>query len=198
MFTGIIETTGVITAIREKGTNVTFQIKCSLSTNFKVDQSISHSGVCLTVESVLDNTHTVTAIEETLRKTNLGSWKIGTLINIERCMQMNGRIDGHIVQGHVDTVAICTCAIDKNGSWEYGFTVDSRFGALIIEKGSISINGISLTIFDVGANNFKVAVIPYTFEYTNMQQLVQGDNVNIEFDIIGKYVNRINSIKQAG
>lgn len=196
MFTGIIETIGEIKGIKITGSNITYAIESSLSSTFKIDQSISHNGVCLTVESISGNLYTVTAIDETLQKTNLSSWKVGSKINIERCMLMNGRIDGHIVQGHVDTTAICNQAENKDGSWEYQFSIDEKFAALIIEKGSISVNGISLTIFNITKNSFMVAIIPYTFEHTNMHQLKIGDSVNIEFDMIGKYVNRINSLQQ--
>ncbi|MDB5202387.1 MAG: riboflavin synthase alpha chain [Ferruginibacter sp.] len=196
MFTGIIETTGIISDIRATGTNLTFLISSSLSTSFKIDQSVSHNGVCLTVEAVRDGEHEVTAIAETLEKTNLGSWKPGTVVNIEQCMQMNGRLDGHIVQGHVDTVATCISRTDLQGSWEFRFEIAPEFAGLIIEKGSISINGISLTIFDVTRTNFTVAIIPYTFEHTNMQALQTGDLVNIEFDIIGKYINRMQQLQQ--
>lgn len=197
MFTGIIETLGEIKAITANGSNLTFTIESPLSPSFKIDQSISHNGVCLTVESVTEHSHTVTAIDETLQKTNLSSWKIGSKVNIERCMLMNGRIDGHIVQGHVDTTAVCEQIDNKNGSWEYRFFIDEKFAALIIEKGSISINGISLTIFNISKTSFQVAIIPYTYEHTNMQQLQIGDTVNIEFDMIGKYVNRMNSLQHS-
>jgi riboflavin synthase len=190
MFTGIIETTGIIKSIEKQGTNLSFYIESGLSAGFKPDQSISHNGVCLTVESVSGNVHRVTAIEETLQKTALGSWKEGAVVNIERCMQLNGRLDGHIVQGHVDTTAICTGITDKTGSWEFTFEIDKRFAGLVIEKGSISVNGISLTIFNISTTGFTVAIIPYTFEHTNMGRLQTGDYVNIEFDMIGKYVNR--------
>ncbi len=195
MFTGIIETTGTVAAIEKNGTNITFTIESPLSHSFTIDQSVSHNGVCLTVESVSDHSHIVTAIAETIEKTNLGSWKQRDTINIERCMQMNGRIDGHIVQGHVDTVATCIAAIDKNGSWEYTFEMDRRFAPLIIEKGSISINGISLTLFNVTENTFSVAIISYTFNHTNMNRLQVNGQVNIEFDMIGKYVNRITDLR---
>ncbi len=196
MFTGIIETTGVIKDIFSLGTNKTFWIESSLSNQFTIDQSIAHNGVCLTVEEIKNNLHRVTAIEETLSKTNLNSWKINTVINLERCMQMNGRLDGHIVQGHVDTVATCIETICKTGSWEYQFEFDKQFSALIIEKGSISLNGISLTIFNIKENGFTLAVIPYTYEHTNMQCLQKGDLINLEFDMIGKYVNRISQFKK--
>jgi riboflavin synthase len=195
MFTGIIEATGIIKDISQKGTNYTFTIQSPLSATFKIDQSISHNGVCLTVESVTEDSHTVTAIDETIQKTNLGEWKTGDSVNIERCMQMNGRIDGHIVQGHVDAVAKCISVSDKQGSWEYTFETDPKFAPLFIEKGSMSINGISLTIFNVIEKNFTVAIIPYTYHHTNMSSLKEGGLVNIEFDMIGKYVNRIEELK---
>ena len=195
MFTGIIENTGVVKEIISTGTNKTFWITSPLSAELKVDQSVSHNGVCLTVEAIENGMHRVTAIEETLVKTQLNQWAINTQINVERCMQMNGRLDGHIVQGHVDTVATCIAAIVKEGSWEYSFQIANNFAALIIEKGSIAINGISLTIFNVGHNLFSVAIIPYTFNNTNMQFLKKGDLVNIEFDMIGKYINRMQELK---
>ncbi len=196
MFTGIIETTGKIKDIFSSGTNKTFWIKTSLSDEFKVDQSVAHNGTCLTVEEVKNGLHRITAIEETLLKTNLNDWEVGTEINIERCMQMNGRLDGHIVQGHVDTIATCVDLVVKDGSWEYICAFDKKFSALIIEKGSITLNGISLTIFNIEENRFTVAIIPYTYQHTNMKYLLIGDKVNIEFDMIGKYVNRMNSLKQ--
>jgi riboflavin synthase len=194
MFTGIIETTGIIEKITASGTNKTYWIKSIISKELKVDQSVSHNGVCLTVEAVNGDIHQLTAIEETLLKTNLSDWKEGNTVNIERCLQMNGRLDGHIVQGHVDTTAACTYVEEKNGSWEYSFEIDKKFGSLIIEKGSISLNGISLTIFNVTEASFTVAIIPYTYNHTNMQHLKTGDKVNIEFDMIGKYVNRIQEL----
>lgn len=195
MFTGIIETTGIIKDIFSSGTNKTFWVQSALAHQLTIDQSVAHNGVCLTVEEVKDGLYRITAIEETLLKTNLTGWKINTVVNIERCMQMNGRIDGHIVQGHVDTVATCIENIAKDGSWEYQFEFDNKFGALIIEKGSIALNGISLTIFNVKENGFTVAIIPYTYHHTNMQYLKQGDKINIEFDMIGKYVARIMELK---
>ncbi len=191
MFTGIIEEKGKIVSITTVGTNKTFVVESQLSTGLKIDQSISHDGVCLTVEAVGNNTHTVTAIAETLSKTTLDSWLPDAHVNLERCMQFNGRIDGHIVQGHVDTTAICSSLTEKDGSWEYNFTIDPSFANLIIEKGSISLNGISLTIFNVTENGFTVAIIPYTYTHTNMQQLKLNDPVNIEFDMMGKYVQRM-------
>lgn len=195
MFTGIIETTGLVKNILSSGTNITFWIACPLSKDLKVDQSVSHNGVCLTVEEIKNGMHRVTAIEETLLKTNLNTWKIDTAVNIERCMQMNGRLDGHIVQGHVDAMATCIDVITKDGSWEYIFKLDKKFGTLIIEKGSISVNGISLTIFNVTDDTFTVAIIPYTYLHTNMQFLKKDDKINVEFDMIGKYVHRIMNLK---
>ncbi len=191
MFTGIIETTGIIDKITQSGTNKTFWVQSSLSSELKVDQSVSHNGVCLTVEAIETGMHQLTAIEETLLKTNLGDWKEGDTVNIERCLQMNGRLDGHIVQGHVDTTGTCVGVTEKNGSWEYNFSINPQFAHLIIEKGSISLNGISLTIFNVKEDGFTVAIIPYTYTHTNMQYVKAGNKVNIEFDMIGKYVNRI-------
>jgi len=195
MFTGIIEATGIVKEIHANGSNISFWIQSPLSPNLKVDQSLSHNGVCLTVESIEDSLHKVTAIAETLQKSTLGNIKTGTVINLERCMQMNGRLDGHIVQGHVDTTGTCIDVIEKDGSWEYTFEMDKKFASLIIEKGSITLNGVSLTIFNVCINTFNVAIIPYTYEHTNIKYLVKGESVNIEFDMIGKYVNRIGSLK---
>jgi riboflavin synthase len=191
MFTGIIEAFGIIHSIERQGTNATFRISSPISNELKVDQSVSHNGVCLTVEDVKEGVHSVTAIEETLKKTNLLAWEEGTLVNLERCMIMNGRIDGHIVQGHVDTTARCTEKKDAGGSWEFRFQFPQQFSALVIEKGSISLNGISLTVFNVDDSSFSVAIIPYTYSHTNIQQVEKGSTVNIEFDMIGKYVNRM-------
>jgi riboflavin synthase len=196
MFTGIIETTGIIQSIERSGTNVSFWVASSLANALKVDQSLSHNGVCLTVEAIETDLHKVTAIEETLQKTNLGSLQTGNVVNLERCMQLNGRLDGHIVQGHVDSTAVCSEAITKDGSWEYRFEIDAAFASLIIEKGSITINGTSLTIFDLTENSFKVAIIPYTYHHTNISSVQVGSVVNIEFDMIGKYVNRLAMLQQ--
>jgi riboflavin synthase len=190
MFTGIIENTGIIKEILFEGTNKSFWVASSLSNELKVDQSLSHNGVCLTVEEVKDGMHRVTAIAETLTKTNLRQLNVGGMVNLERCMQLNERLDGHIVQGHVDTIAECVSLIEKAGSWEYTFKFPEQFGAFVIEKGSVSLNGISLTIFNVGNDTFTVAIIPYTYEHTDICNLEQGNVVNIEFDMLGKYVNR--------
>ena len=193
MFTGIIEQLGKVEKLEKNGSNITLTVSAALTSELKIDQSLSHSGICLTVENIAENTYTVTAIEETLKKTNLGSWKEGTIINLERCLRFDGRLDGHIVQGHVDTVGQCIEIIEKNGSWEYIISFDKKFASLIIEKGSISLNGISLTIFNITDNSFTVAIIPYTYEHTNMHTLIVNDLVNIEFDMIGKYVGRMNN-----
>ena len=190
MFTGIIESLGKVLSVTENGTNKTFWLESSISNELKIDQSLSHNGVCLTVEETGQNTHRVTAIEETLRKTNLGSWKPGDEVNLERCLIMNGRLDGHIVQGHVDAVGACLKRKELKGSWEFQFEFPKKFTQLVIEKGSICLNGISLTLFDVKKTRFSVAIIPYTFEHTNIRSILPGNLVNLEFDIIGKYVAR--------
>lgn len=190
MFTGIVESTGIVTDIIQQGTNYTYWIESPLSKELKVDQSLSHSGVCLTVEEIRNSTHRVTAIEETLNKTSLQSWKKGTVVNLERCLPMNGRLDGHFVQGHVDTTGTCISRENRDGSWEFRFSFPDEFAALVIEKGSISMNGISLTIFNITRTEFTVAIIPYTFEHTNIRDIHPGDLVNLEFDVIGKYLLR--------
>ena len=191
MFTGIIETLGTVIKIDEDGTNKNFCIQSDISSDLKVDQSISHNGVCLTVTKVRGGKHWVTAIDESLQKSNLGSLKIGDLVNLERCMIANGRFDGHIVQGHVDQTGICKSIKEAGGSWLFDFEYDSSLGNMTVEKGSICINGVSLTCFNSKSNGFTVAIIPYTFEHTNFKQLKSGDTVNLEFDIIGKYVKRL-------
>jgi riboflavin synthase len=191
MFTGIIESLGKIDSIETHGTNKTFWVSSPISGELKVDQSISHNGVCLTVEELKDGLHRVTAIRETLEKTNLSHWQPGDLVNLERCLLMNGRLDGHIVQGHVDATATCIDRKELDGSWEFRFEFPKKFSHLVIEKGSISLNGISLTIFNVKKSRFDIAVIPYTFEHTNIQSIKTGDKVNLEFDLIGKYVSRM-------
>lgn len=197
MFTGIIEQLGVLEAIELNGTNITYTISAAMAQELKVDQSLAHDGVCLTVEQVNGNQYQVTAIEETIRKTNLSEWVLGKKINLERCMQMNGRLDGHIVQGHVDCTAVCVSAKTLEGSWEFSFEFDPSFAALIIEKGSVAVNGTSLTCFNVSDRAFTVAIIPYTYEHTSIHQLKLGDKVNVEFDILGKYVQRAIALKNA-
>ena len=191
MFTGIIETTGVISTISGNGTNKTFQIISSLAPELRVDQSLSHDGVCLTVESVTEHTYQVTAIAETLSKSILSQWRPGNRVNLERCLQFNGRLDGHLVQGHVDSPAKCILRENLEGSWVFRFEFPESFRNLIIEKGSIAVNGISLTCFDVTNNAFSVAIIPYTYDNTNIRDLFPQSLVNIEFDLIGKYVERM-------
>ncbi len=190
MFTGIVETMGSVDKILIDGGNRSFWISSSITQQLKVDQSLSHNGVCLTIEEIDGNFYKVTAIEETLKKTNLEMLEKGTLVNLERCMKMNGRIDGHIVQGHVDTTATCLEAIQLEGSWEYKFSFSEKFKHLVIEKGSICLNGTSLTIFNITDTTFTVAIIPYTYEHTNLNQVTNGWMVNLEFDMIGKYVQR--------
>ena len=195
MFTGIVENTGKIILIEKKGSNTSFWIESPLSGELKVDQSLSHDGVCLTVEVIKSNQYRVTAIEETLKKTNLSIWSAGKQVNLERCMMMNGRLDGHIVQGHVDTTAKCIDYKVLEGSWEYRFEFPDGFTHLVIEKGSIAVNGTSLTCFNVERNHFSIAVIPYTYDHTSIHQVTIGSIVNIEFDILGKYVQRWMQLK---
>jgi riboflavin synthase len=191
MFTGIIETLGKITELKHDKGNQHITVASSISSELKIDQSVAHNGVCLTVVAVADGRHTVTAIEETLNKTSLGDLKSGDPVNLERCMQMNARLDGHIVQGHVDQTAVCTHFKETDGSWEYTFEYDASSGNVTVEKGSICVNGISLTVVNSKANSFSVAIIPYTFEHTNLKNVREGSMVNLEFDIIGKYVARL-------
>ncbi len=191
MFTGIIENKAELVEKTQLGTNVQFTFSSSISSELKVDQSLSHNGVCLTVEAVNNGTYKVTAIDETLKKTNLGDLQVGQYVNLERCMLANGRFDGHIVQGHVDQKGVCTAVLDKKGSWELNFSFDESLGNLVVEKGSICINGISLTVFNVTNSSFSVAIIPYTWENTNLSDLKIGQTVNLEFDILGKYISRL-------
>jgi len=189
MFTGIIEQIGIVEKIHKDGENVHFTIFADFTNELKVDQSVAHNGCCLTVVVIEESRYLVTAILETLRKTNLGSWVVGTEVNLERCMVMNGRLDGHIVQGHVDTTAKCTEISDEDGSWRYTFDYNSN--NVTVEKGSITINGASLTVVDSTDHGFSVHIIPYTQQYTNFHTLEIGSTVNLEFDIIGKYVAKM-------
>jgi riboflavin synthase len=191
MFTGIIETLGKVTDLRHDQGNLHITVASSIAQELKIDQSVAHNGVCLTVIALADGTHTVTAIEETLNKTSIGDLKAGEPVNLERCMQMNARLDGHIVQGHVDQTATCTNFTELDGSWEYTFEYDAAVGNVTVEKGSICVNGISLTVVNSGPNYFSVAIIPYTYEHTNLHNVRIGTQVNLEFDIIGKYVARL-------
>ncbi|MDH5367726.1 MAG: riboflavin synthase [Cyclobacteriaceae bacterium] len=191
MFTGIIETLGVVHKIDKEDTNVHFSISSNITNELKVDQSVAHNGVCLTVTNIEADNYRVTAVNETLEKTNLGSLKVGDKVNLERCMLNNGRFDGHIVQGHVDQIGTCVEINEVDGSWLFSFEYATESGNITVEKGSITINGISLTCFNSKENGFTVAIIPFTYEYTNMHQLKVGDSVNLEFDIVGKYVQRL-------
>ena len=191
MFTGIIENTGIVTKIEREKTNVHFTLTSSIAPELKIDQSLAHNGVCLTVVNIDNNSYTVTAIDETLRKTNLGELKEGDTVNLERAMLMNAGLDGHIVQGHVDQTATCTEVLNENGSWIFTFSYDPKLNNVTIEKGSICINGVSLTVVNSKKSSFSVAIIPYTFEHTGFKQMKAGDSVNLEFDVIGKYVKRL-------
>lgn len=191
MFTGIIEALGQIKEVRKDGTNVHLRVESPLSHELKVDQSISHDGVCLTVTKVEGSSHWVTAVEETIRITNFAGLAVGKKFNLERCMLNNGRFDGHIVQGHVDQTGMVRKIEDKNGSWLFHFEYDPSAGNITVEKGSISVNGVSLTCFNSHASSFTVAIIPYTFDNTNFHALSAGDTVNLEFDVIGKYVKKL-------
>lgn len=191
MFTGIVESAAEVIKIETQGTNRTFTFRSLIAKEFKIDQSISHNGVCLTVTAVENDTYQVTAIEETLQKTNLGALTENSKVNLERCMPANGRFDGHIVQGHVDQTALCTSVEERDGSWLFDFEYDSSTGNITVEKGSICINGVSLTVFNSEQNSFRVAIIPYTYSFTNFHSLQKGDAVNLEFDILGKYIKRI-------
>lgn len=191
MFTGIIETVGEVEALEVEGKNITFTITTPLAHELKIDQSVSHNGVCLTVVHQQENHYKVTAIDETLKKSNLGQLTIGSKVNLERCMPANGRFDGHIVQGHVDQTAECVQITEVDGSWLFDFRYDACIGNVTVEKGSVSVNGVSLTCFNTIKGGFTVAIIPYTYEHTNFHQLKVGDSVNLEFDIIGKYVQRL-------
>jgi riboflavin synthase len=192
MFTGIIETTANVKNIQQDGTNLIFTLKTPLAQELKIDQSVAHNGVCLTVVNSTNDTYQVVAVEETLKKTNLGKWQIGTLVNIERSMLLPARLDGHIVQGHVDQTAICKQIETLEGSWLFHFEYKpAQPDYITVEKGSICINGVSLTVFNAASNGFTVTIIPYTFEHTNFQQLQVGDVVNLEFDIIGKYIYKL-------
>lgn len=191
MFTGIIETLAKIESIEKEGSNVHFTFSSSITHELKIDQSVAHNGVCLTVVKINGNQYTVTAIDETLKRTNLGSLKVGDIVNLERCMPANGRFDGHIVQGHVDTTATCVSVNNLNGSWEFVFEYEANPKHMTVEKGSITINGVSLTVVDSKANGFSVHIIPYTFEHTNFKTIERGTKVNLEFDIVGKYIAKM-------
>ena len=195
MFTGIIEAIGTVRQLEPEKGNLHISIESSITSELKVDQSVAHNGVCLTVVQIKDNIYTVTAISETLEKSNLGRLKVGSKINLERAMKLGERLDGHIVQGHVDQIATCTHIASANGSWVYTFEYDKAFNNITIEKGSITVNGVSLTVVNSKADTFSVAIIPYTYEHTNFKTLEVGSVVNLEFDMLGKYVSKLLSEK---
>ncbi|MEO4004075.1 MULTISPECIES: riboflavin synthase [unclassified Flavobacterium] len=196
MFTGIIETLGTIRNIRKENDNIHIHVQSSITHELKIDQSVSHNGVCLTVVAIDGDTYTVTAIKETLDKTNLGSWQTGDLINLERGMKLGDRLDGHIVQGHVDQTGTCKNIQDANGSYYFTFEYDSKLRNITIEKGSVTVNGVSLTVVNSKENEFSVAIIPYTMEHTNFKNFKVGTTINLEFDVIGKYVSRLHELRQ--
>ena len=195
MFTGIIETLGEIKALRKDGGNVHITIASTVTDELKIDQSVAHNGVCLTVIAINKNEYTVTAIQETIDKTNLSEWKTGDFVNLERAMKLGDRLDGHIVQGHVDQIGMCKSIQEANGSWYFTFEYDPVLNNLTIEKGSITINGVSLTVVNSLTNEFSVAIIPYTYEHTNFKNFKIGTIINLEFDVIGKYVSKLYSLK---
>ena len=191
MFTGIIETLGTIQEIKKENTNVHITMNSSITSELQIDQSVAHNGICLTVVAIKDSSYTVTAIDETIKKTNLSNWKVGDSVNLERAMKLGDRLDGHIVQGHVDQTGICITAETTNGSWLYTFEYDESLNNITIEKGSITVNGVSLTVVNSKKNQFSVAIIPYTYEHTNFKNFEVGTKTNLEFDVIGKYVSRL-------
>ena len=195
MFTGIIETLGKVQDIRNENTNVHISVQSALTHELKIDQSVAHNGVCLTVIGIEKDVYTVTAIAETINKTNLSTWKIGDSLNLERAMLLGSRLDGHIVQGHVDQTGICKEVREANGSWFFTFEYDSDLNNITIEKGSITVNGVSLTVVDSKKNGFSVAIIPYTYEHTNFKNFEVGTKINLEFDVIGKYVARLFEVR---
>ena len=194
MFTGIIETRGQIVALTNEQQNTNITINCNLTPELKIDQSVAHNGVCLTVVGISNNQYTVTAIKETIDKTNLSTWKVGDFVNLERAMKLGDRLDGHIVQGHVDQTGICKNIQNADGSWYFTFDYDSNLENITIEKGSITVNGVSLTVVDSKVSEFSVAIIPYTYEHTNFKNFVIGTKVNLEFDVIGKYVTKLHAL----
>lgn len=196
MFSGIVEETAKVVNLRKEGTNLHIIMSCSFVNELKIDQSIAHNGVCLTVVDITDSTYTVTAIEETLIKSNLGLLKVGDEVNIERSMKMESFLDGHLVQGHVDQTATCTEVKEQEGSWYYSFEYDETKGNITVEKGSISVNGVSLTVVNSQKNSFQIAIIPFTYEVTNFHNIQKGTVVNLEFDIIGKYIQKILALQK--
>lgn len=195
MFTGIIETLGVVKDLRKEGENIHITVSSAITNELKIDQSVSHNGVCLTVVGIADDQYTVTAIKESIDKTNIGDWKINDLLNLERGMKLGDRLDGHIVQGHVDQTGVCKSIEEANGSWYYTFEYDPALSNITIEKGSITVNGVSLTVVNSKKNEFSVAIIPYTHEHTNFKKFEVGTKINLEFDVIGKYVSRLHQLR---
>lgn len=195
MFTGIIETAATIAQIEKDNDNINITLTCPIVPELKIDQSLSHDGVCLTVVALTPDSYTVTAIKETLEKTNLGNWAVGSEVNLERAMKLGDRLDGHIVQGHVDQVGTCVSVEDASGSWYFTFQYDAGPSNITIEKGSITVNGVSLTVVNSKANEFSVAIIPYTYEHTNFKNIKAGTVVNLEFDVVGKYVARLHALR---
>lgn len=195
MFTGIIESLGTVKELRHDQDNLHLTISSAITPDLKIDQSVSHNGVCLTVVAIDSDSYTVTAIRETIEKTNLGDWKTGDSVNLERAMKLGDRLDGHIVQGHVDQTGICVSVENANGSWYYTFEYDEKLNNLTIEKGSITVNGVSLTVVNSKQNQFSVAIIPYTYEHTNFKNFEVGTKINLEFDVIGKYVARLHQLR---
>ena len=196
MFTGIIETLGKVQDIKNENTNLHISVQSAITHELKIDQSVAHNGVCLTVIAIENDVYTVTAIDETIKKTNLGFWKKGDSLNLERAMLLGSRLDGHIVQGHVDQIGVCKSVLETNGSWYYTFEYDANMNNITIEKGSITVNGVSLTVVDSKPNQFSVAIIPYTYEHTNFKDFKVGTVINLEFDVIGKYVSRLYEIRK--
>ena len=195
MFTGIIETLGIVKDLKKENDNLHITVSSTITNELKIDQSVAHNGVCLTVVAIENDTYTVTAIKETIQKTNLGDWNIGDLINIERAMKLGDRLDGHIVQGHVDQTGRCVSIEEANGSWYFTFEYDKSLNNITIEKGSITVNGVSLTVVNSKENEFSVAIIPYTFENTNFKNFKIGTKINLEFDVVGKYVARLYALR---
>ena len=196
MFTGIIETLGIIKDLKKDNNNLNITVFSSITHELKIDQSVAHNGVCLTVIAINNGEYTVTAIKETIEKTNLADWKVGDMLNLERAMKLGDRLDGHIVQGHVDQTGICKSIEEANGSWYFTFEYDSNLNNITIEKGSITVNGVSLTVVNSKEKEFSVAIIPYTFEHTNFKNVQIGTTINLEFDVVGKYVARLYSLRQ--
>ena len=196
MFTGIIETLGIIKDLKKEGANLHITINSSITNELKIDQSVAHNGVCLTVVAIENDNYTVTAIKETIDKTNLGEWKLDDVVNLERAMKLGDRLDGHIVQAHVDQTGICKAIDEANGSWYFTFEYNKDLNNLTIEKGSITVNGVSLTVVNSKTNEFSVAIIPYTYEHTNFKTFEVGTKINLEFDVIGKYVSKLHSMNQ--